>query len=34
MACQNEECVNPDCDCDPCVCTEADPCHHCVGTPD
>ena len=24
--CMNEHCVNPLCDCDPCECTEEDPC--------
>ena len=34
MACTNEQCVNPLCDCDPCVCTEEDPCYHCIGAPE
>jgi hypothetical protein len=32
--CNNDECVSNDCDCDPCVCTEQDPCVHCVSVPD
>ena len=32
--CNNDECVNLECDCDPCVCTEQDPCHHCVSIPE
>ncbi len=32
--CDNDQCVSPNCDCDPCVCTEDDPCHHCVGAPE
>jgi len=30
MACNNEKCKNPDCDCDPCECTEENPCVHCA----
>ena len=32
--CDNDLCINPDCDCDPCECTEADPCKHCISAPD
>ena len=32
--CDNEQCVSPECDCDPCVCTEEDLCYHCVSTPE
>lgn len=32
--CDNDQCVNPECDCDPCVCTEEDPCVHCVSVPE
>ena len=28
--CINEECKNPLCDCDPCDCTEDDPCSCCL----
>ena len=28
--CVNEECTNPLCDCDQCLCTEQDPCACCV----
>ena len=28
--CVNEQCTNPLCDCDPCLCTEQDPCACCV----
>ena len=30
MDCVNEECKNPLCDCDPCYCTEDDPCTCCL----
>ena len=29
--CNNEECENPFCTCDPCECTEKDPCPCCVS---
>ena len=32
--CNNEECVNPYCTCDPCDCTEDDPCHCCISPPE
>ena len=32
--CNNEECENAFCTCDPCECTEKDPCSCCVGAPD
>lgn len=30
MTCTNEKCKNPECNCDPCKCTEENPCVHCV----
>ena len=30
MACTNQKCKNPECNCDPCECTEENPCVHCV----
>ena len=32
--CNNIECMNPYCQCDPCECKENDPCPCCVGVPD
>ncbi len=32
--CSNEECLNPHCICDPCDCTEENPCPCCIGTPE
>lgn len=32
--CNNEECLNPHCTCDPCDCTEEDPCHCCISPPE
>jgi hypothetical protein len=29
--CNNEECLKPDCTCDPCHCTEEDPCSCCIS---
>ena len=31
--CGNEECVNPQCTCDACECTEEDPCPCCISPP-
>jgi len=28
--CVNEDCTNPLCDCDPCLCTKQDPCACCI----
>ena len=40
MACDNNECMNPECecmnpecDCDPCLCSEDSPCDHCISAP-
>jgi len=33
-SCKNELCQNPNCECDPCLCTTDDECPCCVGTPD
>ena len=32
--CNNKECLNPYCTCDPCDCTEDDPCHCCISPPE
>lgn len=32
--CGNYECPNPLCNCDPCVCTEENPCVHCISPPE
>ena len=32
--CGNTECENPLCTCDPCECTEDDPCPCCIGAPE
>ena len=34
MACTNEDCENPLCDCDPCYCKEDDECPCCIGAPE
>ena len=32
--CNNSECINPECTCDPCECTEENQCLCCEGIPD
>ena len=32
--CGNEECINPQCTCDVCECTEEEPCPCCISPPE
>ena len=32
--CNNQECANPNCTCDPCDCTEDNPCSCCISPPE
>ena len=34
ISCNNDECENPLCTCDPCECTEKNLCPCCISVPD